>query len=205
MIDVLEITNLHHDMVRRWHQLAAPDNTYRGFLHLVCEQHAQNYLLWHEEDVARSPDVGDARVAEVKRNIDRYNQQRNDLIERIDEALLSGLEGLNVQLLPEAGMNTETPGSAIDRLSILAIRLYHMREQVDRQDASPTHRDKAQRRLDVCLQQHRDLSSALTVLLADILAGRKRIKVYRQFKMYNDPTMNPWLYGSPRTEQQRVA
>jgi hypothetical protein len=191
-------------MVRRWHQLAAPDNAYSGFLHLVCEQHARNYLLWHEEDVARSPNVGDVRVAEVKRNIDRYNQQRNDLIERIDEALISGLESLEVRASPDAELNTETPGSVIDRLSILAIRIYHMREQVGRPDASPTHRDRAQRRLDVCLEQHRDLSRALSVLLADILAGKKRIKVYRQFKMYNDPTMNPWLYG-PTKASQRVA
>ncbi|HID78554.1 MAG TPA: DUF4254 domain-containing protein [Planctomycetaceae bacterium] len=194
MIDVAQIVALHQEMVRRWHQQEAPDNPYNGFLGLVCDQHAKNYLLWHEEDVARSPDVGDARVAAVKRNIDRYNQQRNDLVEQIDVTLIQGLRQAGVEPAPDAKLNTETPGSAIDRLSVLAIRMYHLQEQAERSDADAQHREKARERLAICRQQHADLSTALAELLEDIFAGRKRMKVYRQFKMYNDPTMNPWLY-----------
>jgi hypothetical protein len=194
MIDVAEITNLQRETVCRWHALDAPDNPHDGFLSLVCQQHSKNYLLWHEEDIARSPDVGDAKIAGVKRRIDRLNQARNDLIEQIDGALLRGLEGLEVRPIPDARLNSETPGSVIDRLSILAIRIYHMQEQAERQDADDQHRAHSRERLRVCLEQHHDLSQALAELLDDILAGRKRLKVYRQFKMYNDPAMNPWLY-----------
>jgi hypothetical protein len=202
MIDVTDITHLQQETVRRWHALKRPDNPYDGFLNLVCQQHSRNYLLWHEEDVARSPDVGDAKIAQVKCNIDRYNQERNDLIEQIDGALIRGLESVGAQLLPGAKLNTETPGSVIDRLSILALRIYHMAEQAERDDADEAHRRRAREKLAVCFEQHRDLSGALAELLEDILAGRKRLKVYRQFKMYNDQTMNPWLYRRQQTRQK---
>jgi hypothetical protein len=194
MINVREITDLHESTVALWH--AQPiANPYTGFLQVVCQQHSFNYLLWHEEDIARSPNVDDTRIAAVKRAIDGYNQKRNDAIEQLDAYLLRELQAQGVVPSGEARQNTETPGSAIDRLSILALRRYHMQEQVDRTDASQEHRDKAHARLQVVNEQHRDLANGLRELLEDIFAGRKRLKVYFQFKMYNDPTMNPYLYA----------
>ncbi|NUQ62612.1 MAG: DUF4254 domain-containing protein [Pirellulales bacterium] len=197
MVDVQAITQLHRICVERWHRRDI-DNPYEGFLRLVCEQHERNYRLWHEEDIARSKDVADKDIAQVKRNIDRLNQQRNDLIERLDDALIAELAMTEVVPVAGARLNTETPGSVIDRLSILALRLYHMQEQADRSDADPQHCEKAKARLVVLREQHSDLSNALTELLADLFSGRKRLKVYRQFKMYNDPTMNPYLYAAKK-------
>lgn len=193
-ISVPEITALHTHTVALWHTQDVA-NPYEGILHLVCQQHSFNYLLWHEEDIARSPDVGDDRIAQVKRAIDRYNQQRNDGIEKLDAYFLQALAAEKIEPQPGARQNTETPGSAIDRLSILSLRQYHMQEQIDRTDASEEHREKARTRLGVVNEQHRDLSNSLQELLDDIFAGRKRLKVYFQFKMYNDPSMNPYLYG----------
>jgi hypothetical protein len=194
---VRQITVLHRDMVARWHH-SAPDNPCDGLFGIVCQQHQFNFLLWHEEDIARSPDVSDRRIAAVKRSIDRYNQQRNDWIEKIDEALVELLASEGV--LPRVGarLNTETPGSALDRLSIMALRIYHLDEELAREGANGQHRAKVQERLDRCHLQHADLSQALAELLDDIWAGRKLLKVYRQMKMYNDPTLNPYLYRSRR-------
>jgi Protein of unknown function (DUF4254) len=198
VINVDEITELHANTVALWHQQEITNN-YSDFLQLVCQQHTYNYLLWHEEDIARSPNVGDERIAAVKRAIDGYNQKRNDGIEQLDAAILRILAEAKVEPHPGARQNTETPGSSIDRLSILALRRYHMQEQADRADATDEHRAKARQRLEVLAEQHRDLSNALRELLEDIFAGRKRLKVYFQFKMYNDPAMNPYLYkqGKP--------
>ena len=197
MIDVRAILDLHETTVARWHEREI-DNPYEGFLRLVCLQHQQNFRLWHQEDIARSPDVTDAEMAGVKRAIDKLNQQRNDLIERLDDFLVAELSAAGVQPRPEARLNTETPGSAIDRLSILALRLYHMEEQARRTEADESHVAKAKARLEILRQQHGDLAASLGELLADIFAGRKRLKVYHQFKMYNDPTMNPYLYAAKR-------
>jgi hypothetical protein len=197
MIDVRAVLDLHETTVARWHERAI-DNPYEGFLELVCLQHQQNFRLWHQEDIARSPDVSDSDIAGVKRAIDCLNQQRNDLIERLDDAALADLSGAEVQPASDARLNTETPGSAIDRLSILALRIYHTEEQTRRTDASASHVSKARSRLEILYQQRADLSNSLEELLADLFAGRKRLKLYRQFKMYNDPTMNPYLYAAKR-------
>lgn len=197
MIDVHAILDLHETTVAEWHEREI-DNPYEGFLRVVCMQHEQNFRLWHQEDIARSPDVTDAEMAGVKRAIDRLNQQRNDLIERLDDWLLADLAVARIEPPPEARLNTETPGSAIDRLSIIALRLYHMEEQARRTDADPSHIAKVTTRLEILRQQRHDLAASLGELLADIFAGRKRLRVYRQFKMYNDPTMNPYLYGAKR-------
>jgi hypothetical protein len=197
MIDVRAILDLHETTVARWHACEI-DNPYEAFLHVVCLQHQQNFRLWHQEDIARSPDVSEADLATVKRTIDKLNQQRNDLIERLDDCLVEALSAAGVQPTPEAPLNTETPGSVIDRLSILSLRLYHMEEQACRADATDSHVAKAKARLGILHEQHRDLSRSLRQLLDDVFAGRKRLKVYRQFKMYNDPTMNPYLYAAKR-------
>jgi cell division protein FtsB len=197
MIEVRAILDLHETAVTRWHKQEI-DNPYEGFLHVVCLQHEQNFRLWHEEDIARSPDVTDTEIARVKRAIDKLNQRRNDLIEQLDDCLLAELADEGVPAWAGARLNTETPGSAIDRLSILALRLYHMQEQAARPGADAAHVAKVKTRLAVLRQQRSDLSASLEELLADIFAGRKRLKVYHQFKMYNDPTLNPYLYAAKR-------
>lgn len=191
---VAQITELHRRTVETWHHEELT-NPYDGLLAIVCRQHQFNYLLWHEEDVARSPDVTDDRIAAVKRTIDHYNQQRNDWIEKLDEALLAELRRQDISAGSDSPANTETPGSVVDRLSILALRIYHYREQLERTDAVPDHRIRVEERLATCLAQHADLSESLAQLIEDIFAGRKVLKLYRQLKMYNDPTLNPYLYS----------
>ena len=197
MIDVRAITELHQSSVARWHH-GPIDNPHEDFLALVCRQHECNFLLWHQEDQARNPDATDATIAAVKRAIDRLNQQRNDAIEALDDFLLRNLAAWSTRLRPRARLNTETPGSAIDRLSILALRIYHMEEQAGRADANDGHRAQAAAKLAILRQQHQDLAKSLGQLLKDILAGRKELRVYRQFKMYNDPAMNPAIYGAQK-------
>jgi hypothetical protein len=195
MIDIRAVIELHRTTVERWHR-GDLDNPYDDFLQLVCEQHQRNYLLWHQEDMARSPDASDATMAAVKRRIDKLNQERNDWIEKLDDCLIRKMESWGTRPRPRAKLNTETPGSAIDRLSILALRIYHMEEQAQRSDATPEHRARAGEKLTILGEQLKDLSESLGELLADVAAGRKRLKVYRQFKMYNDPTLNPYLYSA---------
>ncbi|MBN1852442.1 MAG: DUF4254 domain-containing protein [Pirellulales bacterium] len=184
---------MHRATVRAWHDRPV-SNPYEGLVAIACTQHQYNFRLWHEEDMARSLDADDTQIAKVKRTIDTCNQHRNDWIERIDEAILQFLASNAIVALPDAPLNTETPGSVIDRLSILALRIYHHEEQLERIDAAPAHHRRVKDRLVICLEQHADLSSALIVLLKDIFAGRKKLKLYRQLKMYNDPTLNPCLY-----------
>ncbi len=195
MIDVPSIAQLHLTAVRRWHAEEI-DNPYEGFLKLVCDQHERNYRLWHEEDLARSPDADDSVIADVKRKIDKLNQQRNDLIEKLDDFLIAELRAAGVVPAGDARRNSETPGSIIDRLSILSLRWYHMQEQAARTDVDAEHRANVQAKLAIIEEQRGDLCESLSELLADLWAGRKRLKVYRQFKMYNDPKLNPYLYGA---------
>jgi hypothetical protein len=196
-IDVHAVCRLHENTVAQWHRREI-GNSYRGFLQIVCSQHEKNFRLWHQEDIARSPEVSDADLAAVKRAIDKLNQQRNDLIERLDDALIERLAVEGVVPWQGARLNTETPGSTIDRLSILSLRIYHMQEQVQRPDASAEHVAKARARLEILRRQHHDLADSLGELLNDLFAGRKRLTIYRQFKMYNDPTMNPYLYAAKK-------
>lgn len=192
---VSEITQLQIETVAAWHE-GPIENEFEGFKKLVCQQHEHNYRLWHEEDVARSPTADDVKIAEVKRAIDRLNQQRNDMIEKLDDAITELLATLHIHPRPGAPINTETAGSAIDRLSIMSLRLYHYREQLDREDADAEHRMKVAERIDLCEQQHADLSNSLQELLRDIFDGKKTHKTYRQMKMYNDPSLNPEIYQS---------
>jgi len=197
---VSTVNHVHLETVARWHS-CEPDNPYEEFLATVCQQHQFNFLLWHEEDIARSAEVSDARIAMVKRAIDGYNQQRNNWIERLDEELIEMLALAGTIPQPDARLNTETPGSAIDRLSIMSLRIYHLNEQLERTDVDARHVEKVKERVQRCELQQADLSQSLSEHLADLYAGRKLLKVYRQMKMYNDPTLNPYLYR----EQQNAA
>ena len=190
---VSELTQLQIDTVALWHQQPI-ENTFDGIKQLVCTQHEYNYRLWHEEDTARSPSATDEEIANVKRAIDKLNQARNDMIEKVDDALTEVLQAAGVSGDDNAPINTETPGSAIDRLSIMSLRLYHYREQLERSDADAEHQQKVADRIALCEQQHSDLSNSLQQLLDDIFAGRKQHKTYRQMKMHNDPSLNPAIY-----------
>ena len=149
-------------------------------------------VQWHFEDIIRDPHIDPIEALQLKRRIDRSNQDRTDLVEQID-SYFRQIYG-QVKALPDARLNTESPAWAIDRLSILALKIYHMKEQVDRTDASPEHHERCQAKLDVLCEQQKDLSTAIEQLLQDIEAGRIYMKVYRQMKMYNDPSTNPVLY-----------
>jgi hypothetical protein len=196
MINVNQLTDLQFNAVEYWHDrkfvVLKPEN---DFFTVVLEQHRFNFDLWHEEDIARCPDVGDSKIAQVKRRIDQLNQNRNDGIERIDAAIIEQIIKTNIVPKPDARINTETPGSVIDRLSIMSLRIFHLQEQLQRNDAGLEHQQLVSQRLDRCFLQHADLSQSLAELLDDIFSGQKILKVYHQFKMYNDPTMNPYLYN----------
>lgn len=153
-------------------------------------------VQWHFEDVIRDPQINPVEALVLKRRIDKSNQDRTDLVERIDSYFLTKYK--DVRVLDEATINTESPAWAIDRLSILALKIYHMKEQAERTDASDEHRQKCQAKLNVLLEQQVDLGTAIDQLLEDIAAGRKYMKVYRQMKMYNDPSTNPVLYNNKK-------
>lgn len=149
-------------------------------------------VQWHLEDIIRNPHIDPVEALGLKRRIDKSNQERTDLVEQIDSYFRQ--EYSDVTPLPDARLNTESPAWAVDRLSILALKIYHMREQVERTDATAEHIARCQAKLDILLEQQTDLSTAIDQLLDDIQAGRKYMKVYRQMKMYNDPATNPVLY-----------
>ena len=150
-------------------------------------------VQWHFEDIIRDPQIDPAEALLLKRRIDKSNQDRTDLVEQIDSYFSEIYKDVKVQ--DDARINTESPAWAVDRLSILALKIYHMKEQVERPEASAEHKAKCQAKLDVLLEQQVDLSTAIDQLLEDIEAGRKYMKVYRQMKMYNDPSTNPVLYN----------
>ena len=149
-------------------------------------------VQWHLEDLIRDPHINPVEALSLKRRIDRSNQDRTDLVEQIDAYFLHLFSDVNV--LPDATINTESPAWAVDRLSILALKIYHMREQVGRTDADAAHQERCRDKLAVLLEQQRDLSTAIDQLLDDIASGHKYMKTYRQMKMYNDPSTNPVLY-----------
>ncbi len=162
--------------------------------HTLFEKNLIDARQWHMEDVIRDPAIDPAAALELKRRIDRSNQERTDLVEEIDDYFRR--KYADVKPAPDATINTETPAWAVDRLSILALKIYHMNLEANRADAAPEHRARCAGKLDVLLQQRADLSQAIDALLADIAAGRKFMKVYKQMKMYNDTDTNPVLYGA---------
>lgn len=150
-------------------------------------------VQWHLEDIIRDPEINPVDALALKRRIDASNQDRTDLVEDIDTYFRNLFSGVKVEA--EATINTESPAWAIDRLSILALKIWHMREQAERKDATPEHISRCRGKLDVLLEQRKDLSEAIDTLLTDMEEGRKYMKVYKQMKMYNDPATNPVLYG----------
>ena len=198
MLSADAIVNLHDQLTRAWHlqpqaqTLAAPNQS-TGWLDRVARQHRANFDLWHIEDEARAPGATDAELASVKRRIDRTNQFRNDLAEQLDRALL---DWLTPQTLPNpaAPLHSESPGLIIDRLSILALKVFHTREEAERSDAPAGHAERNRDRLTILMEQRSDLAACLDELWSETLAGTRRFKLYRQLKMYNDPSLNPAIY-----------
>ncbi|MGA7339162.1 MAG: DUF4254 domain-containing protein [Terracidiphilus sp.] len=197
------ITGLQDECTKRWHSGAGRETARSGneWLAAMERQHRANFDLWHVEDEARRPGATDAEVADVKRRVDKTNQLRNDLAEGLDRKLLEWLEAKG---LPNAAapLNSESPGLIVDRLSILALRIYHTREETCREDAPRGHAERNCERLEILEAQRADLAGCLDDLWKETLAGRRRFKQYRQLKMYNDPTLNPAIYGELRKEEK---
>ena len=150
-------------------------------------------VQWHLEDIVRDPQIDPVKALAIKRRIDRSNQDRTDIVEQIDSYFLERFS--SVKVMDDATINTESPAWAVDRLSILALKIYHMSIESARTDTSKEQQERCQRKLDVLLEQKKDLSMAIDMLLDDMQQGRKYMKVYRQMKMYNDPSLNPVLYS----------
>ncbi|WP_418981957.1 DUF4254 domain-containing protein [Alistipes sp.] len=183
----------------RWDDVDhAIDNPYEaGSLdHLLYHKNWIDTVQWHLEDIIRDPAIDPAEALKIKRRIDRSNQERTDMVEYVDSYLLDKYKG--VTPAPDARLNTETPAWAIDRLSILALKIYHMARETERTDVGGEHLAACRRKLDVLLAQQQDLSRAIEELIEDIEAGRKYMKTYKQMKMYNDPALNPVLYGQKK-------
>lgn len=160
--------------------------------HLLYHKNWIDTVQWHLEDIVRNPAIDPAEGLAIKRRIDKSNQDRTDMVEYIDGYFLDQYK--NAPLDPDATINTESPAWAIDRLSILALKIYHMQAEVNRTDASPEHIQSCSDKLAILLEQRKDLSNAIDQLLEDIASGKKYMKVYKQMKMYNDPSLNPVLY-----------
>ena len=192
MLDAIHITALHDLATAHWHHPAAAPQPVTPFDQLILDQHRANFDLWHREDEARDPLASDHAIVHTKHDIDRLNQRRNDLVEQIDIALLASCDPN-----PTAPLHSETPGLIIDRLSILALKIFHTAEEIHRPSATAAHRDRNLARFAVLTEQRDDLAACLNQLWTDVLASRRRFKLYKQLKMYNDPSLNPILYGKP--------
>lgn len=199
-LDAAAITAFHDEKLMQpdWPGSAPPDTTTDAWRRIEAN-HRYNTLLWNEEDKARRTDVDATEIAASKRLIDQYNQKRNDAIEAIDEAILAELE--DIPHSHDARLNSETAGAMIDRLSILCLKIHHMREQTLRVDVGPEHLVNCTAKLNRLIAQREDLAGCFDSLLAEAREGHAYFKVYRQFKMYNDPTLNPWLYGRPDAQR----
>jgi hypothetical protein len=191
-----EITSLHDRCTAVWHvETPAVPSSLAGFERAVAEQHLANFELWHAEDAARSPQASDQEIARVKRLIDSVNQRRNDLTEQCDRLLLDFLHRQN---LPADGaeLHSESPGLILDRLSILSLKVFHTGEEIDRPEAPSGHSGRNRERLSILVEQRDDLASSLDRLWQQVLNRQRTFKLYRQLKMYNDPALNPAVYGS---------
>ena len=206
MLSSADLLALHDHLTAAWHSAPeageGPDSANAGsackdpsaqWIAAVARQHRANFDLWHIEDEARAPGATDAELAAVKRRIDRANQLRNDLAEELDRILLAWLAERGLPN-PEAPLNSESPGLIVDRLSILALKIYHTREEAQRPDAPQGHAERNRERLAVLDAQRTDLAACLDALWCETLSGSRRFKLYRQLKMYNDPSLNPAIY-----------
>jgi hypothetical protein len=156
-------------------------------------------VQWHLEDLIRKPDIDPAEALQIKRRIDKSNQERTDTVEKMDDFFLEAFE--NVQYAADARMNSETPAWLLDRMSILMLKIYHMKEQTERKAVTAQHLSKCRDKLTILEEQKEDMRSAYNELIQDIRAGKRRFKVYRQMKMYNDSSLNPMLYNSAKKKQ----
>ena len=193
-IDADRIVALHRQRTEDWHERPAAVADGGGLAGLIETNHRHNFDLWHEEDKARREDMGFEYVYRAKRAIDGLNQARNDTTERID-ALIADAVG---PFAADCPINSETPGMVIDRLSILALKAYHMAEQAARGDTDADHVAACTAKLEIIRTQRRDLAAALDQLLTEFTAGTRGFRLYRQFKIYNDPALNPQLYRPTR-------
>lgn len=195
MLSTDTIVNLHDELTQAWHNdpPAPLDSQPNEWLGHVARHHRANFDLWHIEDEARTPGASDAVLADVKRRIDRTNQLRNDLAEQLDQALLDYLEPQSLPD-PDAPLHSESPGLMIDRLSILALKIFHTREEAERRDAPTGHSERNRSRLAILEVQRSDVAGCLDTLWHETLDGTRRFKIYRQLKMYNDPALNPAIY-----------
>lgn len=189
MLDAVSLTEMHDEKTDAWHR-GGKEAEADDLMGLAVAQHRANFDLWHEEDKARDPDASDAEIVKVKHAIDALNQRRNDLVQQIDELLLTSAGEQNAA----APLHSETPGMMIDRLSILALKIYHTREEAHRDSATEAHRRKNLGRLKVLEEQRADLAGCLDTLWIEVIAGTRRFRLYRQMKMYNDPELNPAIY-----------
>ncbi|MDO6471570.1 DUF4254 domain-containing protein [Maribacter sp. 1_MG-2023] len=192
--------NIFNTSIEKYH---IADDVYQSFHnpyskedieHLLYRKNWIDTVQWHYEDIIRNPDINPDDALVLKRKIDASNQDRTDLVEFIDSYFLNKYQSVEVKA--DATINTESPAWAIDRLSILALKIYHMNEEATRADASLEHREKCQVKLEILLEQKNDLFVAIDQLLADIESGTKYMKVYKQMKMYNDEELNPILRGN---------
>ncbi len=189
------IITLHDRCTAGWHHdFPAVPASLTGFERAVAEQHLANFELWHAEDDARTPEASDHELARIKRFIDHANQRRNDLSEQCDVFLLNFLSQHDLPA-PGAELHSESPGLILDRLSILSLKLFHTREEVDRPQAPAGHKERNLQRLHILVEQRDDLADALDRLWRQVLNRQRRFKLYRQLKMYNDPALNPAVYA----------
>lgn len=194
-IDCVKLNTLHRQWTIDWHAKMLMNESESPWK-AIQTNHRFNFLLWHEEDIARRDDIPLLRIREAKRNIDRFNQQRNNSMEEIDNWILNALSS-SVIHEANAKLHSETPGMMIDRLSIMALKEFHMHEQTLRTHVSSEHVSACLSKVQILIEQQSDLTNCLLELLDSIFSGKKRFKIYRQLKMYNDPTLNPQLYGRP--------
>ncbi|MFY7697765.1 MAG: DUF4254 domain-containing protein [Legionella sp.] len=190
LISATQITSLHHDAIIRWKKNTV-QLKHDDFFKLVEENHAFNFQLWHAEDRARREDMGYEFVYRAKREIDFCNQQRNNRMETIDEWLYTVLQPSTSNDCP---VHTETPGMIIDRLSILSLKAYHMGQQVQRPNVSEAHQQECRQKHNTIVMQLEQLSTCLQEFLDNIQEKTRTFRLYHQFKMYNDPNLNPELY-----------
>jgi len=194
-----QYNRLFDEVIEKYHIIDSVDQPFENpfdkntFEHLLYRKSWIDTVQWHYEDIIRLPDIDPVKALVLKRKIDASNQDRTDMVEYIDSYFLKKFKDVVVK--EGAKINSETPAWAIDRLSILALKIYHMNEEATRENATKVHRAKCQMKLNVLLEQRVDLSTAIDDLLHDFAEGEKYVKVYKQMKMYNDADTNPMLYA----------